>query len=211
MRLLAGEAQVMNQIQKHPGISQIFAFHKIGSKSTPFKLRTHGMLFPGPGPEFMGQSGIADHVHGIELKAPFPGKLPEFAQHGSDIHVGIIHELLKAHALGGDLLVQRQGTPDNDHIIFLTQGINTPGTEVAPGSDKIGKHFQAVNWLFHKSIQNSCRFTSWVGKDRGQHGNILCTVHLLAGQVPDPESRDILFHPKNRDKSPSGGQNPTFR
>jgi hypothetical protein len=39
----------------------------------------------------------------------------------------------------------------NGHLIIFSQSINTPGTEIAPGSDIIGEYFQK-NRLGHSSL-----------------------------------------------------------
>jgi hypothetical protein len=37
--------------------------------------------------------------------------------------------------------VQRKMGPDNVDIVLLFQSLNTPGTEIAPGSHVVGEYF----------------------------------------------------------------------
>jgi len=38
--------------------------------------------------------------------------------------------------------MERKSLPDNTDIIFFLQFFNTPGNEIAPGSDVVKKYFQ---------------------------------------------------------------------
>jgi hypothetical protein len=53
--------------------------------------------------------------------------------------------------------MERKSTPLNGNLIILSQSVNTPGTEIAPGSDIIGEYFQK-NWLGHGSPPASNRY-----------------------------------------------------
>jgi hypothetical protein len=61
-----------------------------------------------------------------------------------DVSIRITDKFLKTHALFWNFFVQGQRPPDNIYPVLLMQSLNTPGTEVTPGSGKIGKNFQLV-------------------------------------------------------------------
>jgi hypothetical protein len=54
----------------------------------------------------------------------------------------IADKLLQTHSLFRNFFVQRECPPKNLYPIFSLKPFNTPGTEIAPGSGKIGKHFK---------------------------------------------------------------------
>jgi hypothetical protein len=56
--------------------------------------------------------------------------------------MGIADKLLQAHSLFRNFFVQRECPPKDLYPIFSLKPFNTPGTEIAPGSGKIGKYFQ---------------------------------------------------------------------
>jgi hypothetical protein len=67
-----------------------------------------------------------------------------------DIHGLAAKELLKRLAFLRGLRVQGKGDPLDPDSVFLFQSFNTPGTEVAPGSDVVGKDLQNQGF-FHAS------------------------------------------------------------
>jgi hypothetical protein len=62
-------------------------------------------------------------------------------------HIGNVdgppgEQLLQRNPFGRDLRMQGKRRPANGDLEFLFQSFNTPGNEVAPGSDEIRKNFQ---------------------------------------------------------------------
>ena len=59
------------------------------------------------------------------------------------------HRWTEGSAFSRCLRMQRKGGPADGQIVFLFQSVDTPGTEIAPGSDIIRKDFQHVGFVGH--------------------------------------------------------------
>ena len=58
-----------------------------------------------------------------------------------DIDRSARKQILKGHPLPGCLRVQGKGGPPDADVKLILQFLNTPGDEIAPGSDIVGKDF----------------------------------------------------------------------
>jgi hypothetical protein len=61
---------------------------------------------------------------------------------GAHIDIAAAEQLLERPALGGRVGMQREVYPRDPDVEILLQLFNTPGTEIAPGSDVIAEYFQ---------------------------------------------------------------------
>jgi hypothetical protein len=62
--------------------------------------------------------------------------------HGGDFLRAGVEKVLQGLAFLGGLGVEGEGAVANTYLIFLQQFFNTPGNEIAPGSDVIGKDIE---------------------------------------------------------------------
>ena len=60
----------------------------------------------------------------------------------SDIYVSARKELLKRHAFGGRVGMQRKMANREFQIVLVTKPFNTNCTEIAPRSDVVGIHLE---------------------------------------------------------------------
>jgi len=76
--------------------------------------------------------------------------------HLHHIDGGAGKKLVQAPALDRGFRMQGKGPPVNLDLMFLLQLFNTPGNEIAPGSDIIGKDLES----FHELIKQREKKTS---------------------------------------------------
>jgi hypothetical protein len=69
--------------------------------------------------------------------------------HGIQVHTATGEEFLERTALGWSFGMKRKIDPLNLYIEVLSQFFNTPGTEVAPWSDKICEDLQLDRFVCH--------------------------------------------------------------
>jgi hypothetical protein len=72
-------------------------------------------------------------------------------QHFGNVDASPGEQLLQTDPFGRDLRMQGKCRPANGDLEFLFQSFNTPGNEVAPGSDEIRKDLQNRSFVvsFH--------------------------------------------------------------
>jgi hypothetical protein len=63
-------------------------------------------------------------------------------QHFGNVDASPGEQLLQRNPFGRDLRMQGKRRPPNGNLELFFQLFNTPGNEVAPGSDEIRKNFQ---------------------------------------------------------------------
>ena len=95
-----------------------------------------------PFSEFLGQAAVVGHGPLSEGEAFCPGHLLQSGQHGRDVHITAFEEFLQGLACLRDLRMQGKGHPVDIQIMLLPQFFNTPGNEIAPGSDVVRKDLQ---------------------------------------------------------------------
>jgi hypothetical protein len=71
---------------------------------------------------------------------------------GPQIDTATSEQLLERLAFRGCVGMQRETHPPDPDVEISLQLFNTPGTEIAPGSDKIGKDLQC-DWFAHSQRQ----------------------------------------------------------
>jgi hypothetical protein len=69
--------------------------------------------------------------------------------HSLEIETSAGEQIRESKAGGGSIRMERKVHPAQVQIEVLLQLFNTPGTEIAPGSNEIGENLKD-DWLLHK-------------------------------------------------------------
>ena len=69
--------------------------------------------------------------------------------HCIEVHTAAREQLLQRTALGWSFRMKGKIDPLNVDLEILSQLFNTPGTEIAPGSDEVGEDLQLDRFICH--------------------------------------------------------------
>jgi hypothetical protein len=95
-----------------------------------------------PQTQLLGQAAVVGHGPGAERQAEVARRPLQVHDHGGDFFGSSTKEVFQGLAFLGGFLVEWEGAVANIYLIFLLQFFNTPGNEIAPGSDIIGKDIE---------------------------------------------------------------------
>ena len=130
---------------------QVLPIYKIGPEhgaveSVCFAVRL------GPLGYLLGPARVEAHAALAERQPQAARGLLQPLQHLGDVDPPAGKQLLERDPLGRDLRVQGKRGPANLGLKLFFQSFNTPGNEVAPGSDEVRKDFQDVVYAvpFHR-------------------------------------------------------------
>jgi hypothetical protein len=102
-----------------------------------------------PEPELLGQPAVVGSASCPEGQAEICGGTVKMFEYCRNFLRTGFEQILKELAVFRCFGMQRESSPANAYVIFVLQSFNTPGNEITPGSDIIGKDFQ-FDWLFHR-------------------------------------------------------------
>jgi len=122
--------------------ADVGAVHKIGAKDRAVEFISFTFGFR-PLAEFLGEPAVVGVLALPQRQPQFGGDL---LQTGGrlcviDLVAGI--DPFQGDALGRDFRMERKGLPIDVDMKISLQLFNTPGNEVAPGSDIVGKYHEA--------------------------------------------------------------------
>ena len=75
--------------------------------------------------------------------------------HGFEVQASPGEQVLEREAVGWRVGVKREVHPLDVYIEIPLQLFNTPGTEIAPGSDEVGEYFQCDRFTSHSLHSSS--------------------------------------------------------
>jgi len=99
----------------------------------------------GPQAQFLGQSAVVGFRPYAERESKRFGYLVEVGEHPGDVDTGAGEKFLQGASLFRGLRMERKGSPANVQRVGDCQFFNTPGNEVTPGSDIVGKDFECCH------------------------------------------------------------------
>ena len=97
-----------------------------------------------PEAKFLCEPAIAGHCPLAKGETTFFGSSFQLADHLPDSFRTDVKEIFEKLSLLRGFRVKWKGSPVNRYVIFFLQLFNTPGNEVAPGSDIVGENFEYI-------------------------------------------------------------------
>src|SRR5262249_24690387 len=135
-----GRAHGFGYLDQRVDGPNVFALHKIGLKQRLVDAGAVG-LCAGPGAEFLSQTAVV-RVRALAVWQPLLGHKPTHARlHSGTVYVAAGEQRFQRDALLRRVRMQGEMRPDELQIIGGPKSLNTPRTEVAPGSNVIGENF----------------------------------------------------------------------
>jgi hypothetical protein len=129
--------------QQHRQTGDIPSFGEICPENGMVKRLPKAALF-GPFAQFLSPAAVIGHRALAEGQTKLVGGLFEVGQHLRYVDGPPGKKILKGAALLRCFRVKGKRRPAKVDVEFLLQSFNTPGNEIAPGSDVVGKDLHNV-------------------------------------------------------------------
>ncbi len=121
----------------------------------------------GPFAQLLGPAAVIGFLALAEGQATFSGYPFQVLQECLYVSVAAGEQLFQRESLLRRIRVQRKGYPPEVNAVLLPEPVNTPGNEIAPGSDVIGKDFKGDKFCHDFSPQRSIYLTYQKQSRRG--------------------------------------------
>jgi hypothetical protein len=139
-------------LQQNRQSGDVFTTLKIGQENCLVEGVATALIF-GPLAQFLGQAAVVSHFSIPERQVQFYGHLAQAGQHPGNVHRLPGEQCFQG--LPGLRRFRMKGkcSPFDVDMKCRFESFNTPGTEVAPRSDIVGKDFQGgfFNFIYHYS------------------------------------------------------------
>ena len=139
--LRAGEIEAQGQIDEDVGVADVTPLNEISPEDRRMKPVLHPLRL-GPLAEFLGPSTVKRLFTFTPRQPLLGGNLLQPGQHAGNVLPPSGKKLRQGQTFLGCFRVQGKRPPADLYFEFPFQPVNTPGTEIAPGSNIIGKYFE---------------------------------------------------------------------
>jgi hypothetical protein len=140
------EAHRPTDLQQNRSAGDIFPVLEIGEEHGVVKGIAAALIL-GPFSQFLSQAAVEGHRTLAEGQLQFIGHLPQAGHHRRDIHRPAGEQRFERLPGRRRFRMQGKGRPLDVERKCRFDPFNTPGTEVAPGSDVVGEDLQDGRWL----------------------------------------------------------------
>ena len=154
-RLFYGQPDGLRNLEKHFLIGEVTAFDKIGFVQGVVNLLETGLRIC-PFGEFLREAAV------VRVRAPVVRKMFGVHQafharvHGVQIQAAAGEQFLQRKTFRRSVRMEGKVPPLNLNGVIPLQSLNTPGTEIAPGSNEVREYFQLYSFS-HRGTSNPSR------------------------------------------------------
>ena len=99
-------------------------------------------LFFSPFAQFLGPAAVEGHASIAKREFKLGSRLAQVGQHGRHVDGAAGKQRFEGATFLRGFRVKRKPRPAQIDLEFLKQSFNTPGTEIAPGSDVVRENFK---------------------------------------------------------------------
>ena len=135
----------LSDVDKHIGISNVAAVDEVGLVERivdGFETRLRVRPFR----KFLGEAAVVGVRPPVVRQAFGVHQTFHAGMHGLEVQATSGEQVLQRAATRGRVGVQRKIDPFHIDVEISLQPFNTPGTEIAPGSNEVGKYFE-FDWF----------------------------------------------------------------